>query len=183
MGTDGSDLDLEVLNCRSLCYSRILCRYWQFVDEPVAGGCYIEAPAVSYESVPYPLSFAGGGVSNQTVEARHLLAGEYIQHYCHKGLPWNQSASLQVHYWDTPQTLAKDEPLWDATFLACILILTLVWILCHVLCLFRRPSKGSYSVLSHQRLSAESFDTESELTEEQGEEEDDRSICNICQTF
>merc|ERR1711879_275684 len=69
-----------IQNCRSVCYSDLMCNYWQFVTP---FGCFTENPRMgSSHVVPYPLTEAD--VAPAFVEDQYeVQAGEFIQHTCH----------------------------------------------------------------------------------------------------
>ncbi|CAE7672445.1 ILV2 [Symbiodinium sp. CCMP2456] len=69
------DQSTNIERCRNVCYSDILCQYWQYGED----GCRVEDP--TYSSVQYPLTLEGGA-SKTSEYARRILAGEYIQHLC-----------------------------------------------------------------------------------------------------
>lgn len=76
LGTmEGHDEADNIEHCRRLCYSNILCQYWQYGSD----GCSVEDS--TYKSVQYPLT-TQGGASYTTAAARNIVAGEFIQHYC-----------------------------------------------------------------------------------------------------
>lgn len=67
-----------IQRCREFCYSEIGCQYWQYGT----GGCWVDAPYwTNPMQTQYPLTTAGG-VSDSTMKAKTMVAGEYIQHYC-----------------------------------------------------------------------------------------------------
>eukprot|EP00439_Symbiodinium_sp_Y106_P029202 s5189_g3.t1 len=72
---DSDDQSTNIERCRNVCYSDILCQYWQYGED----GCRVEDP--TYSSVQYPLTLEGGA-SKTSEYARRILAGEYIQHLC-----------------------------------------------------------------------------------------------------
>jgi len=65
-----------VRQCQLWCYSEVLCQYWQYVED----SCFVEAPRLSGWPVEYPLT--AKGISSTSWVATHLIAGEYIQHFC-----------------------------------------------------------------------------------------------------
>lgn len=66
-----------LLNCRDICYSDILCQYWQYNSKD---GCFVEHPHANV--VAYPLTLTD--VRTDTDFARTVLDGEYILHRCPK---------------------------------------------------------------------------------------------------
>jgi len=64
--------------CRSICYSDLLCQYWQYT---ASLGCAYEDPGVTV--VPFPLT-RNVAVSGSAVAVTDgsILGGEYIQHFC-----------------------------------------------------------------------------------------------------
>jgi hypothetical protein len=66
-------------NCKKICYSDILCQYWQYNGEE---GCFVENPPM--HTVAYPLTT--NDVRTNSEFARTVLAGEYILHRCPKHL-------------------------------------------------------------------------------------------------
>jgi len=71
----GDDSEDGSARCRRWCYSYVYCQYWQYGEN----GCWVEAPPGS--AAEYPLTTATGA-SRDTVFARTLRVGEYIQHFC-----------------------------------------------------------------------------------------------------
>ncbi|CAE8632248.1 unnamed protein product, partial [Polarella glacialis] len=69
----------DVAECRNICYSDVLCQYWQYGDS----GCRVEDP--TFQFVEYPLTLPGtvpAGAIQSSKYAQSLVAGEFIQHYC-----------------------------------------------------------------------------------------------------
>lgn len=60
--------------CKKVCYSDILCQYWQFRD---GQGCYVQSAT---NGPSYPLT--RDQALRNTAAALATVAGEFIQHYC-----------------------------------------------------------------------------------------------------
>jgi hypothetical protein len=72
-----SKRDDAIQNCKDVCYSDILCQFWQYNGED---GCFVENPPM--HTVAYPLTL--NDVRTDSDFARTVIAGEYILHRCPK---------------------------------------------------------------------------------------------------
>lgn len=63
--------------CRSVCYSNLLCGYWQYFQKT---GCWVEDPATALRPMESPLTQASWVESTDLI--KQAIAGEYIQHIC-----------------------------------------------------------------------------------------------------
>lgn len=63
--------------CKDYCYSDLHCQFWQYG----AGGCWVDSRLYLHAPIQYPLTL-NGGASRVTEFAKHIVAGEYVQHFC-----------------------------------------------------------------------------------------------------
>lgn len=76
-GSVFDDASSAAAHCRLYCIGSLGCNYWVY---SVKGGCFAEDP--SKARVAYPLTLNPNVVETGTEEAKAIVAGEYIQHYC-----------------------------------------------------------------------------------------------------
>lgn len=115
--------------CRRWCYSYIACQYWQYGED----GCWLEVPETGY-SPDYPLT--SDGIERNSVWARTVRAGEYIQHFCPERIqptmpPAVDECAYPASFWE--QITCSN---WKWLLLAVPIVVAAI--LC-VLC--RRPQK------------------------------------------
>merc|ERR1711971_178333 len=63
--------------CQKMCYSDIVCQYWQYSNTE---GCFAES--LPMNEVPYPLT--QNDIDSNSDRARSIIAGEYFLHLCPK---------------------------------------------------------------------------------------------------
>lgn len=92
------------VHCRNVCYSYILCQFWQYSK---IDGCWVEDP--TQKQVAYPLVRDGVGMETDdgvgmetSMKARQVKAGEYIQHTCN---PEHSKADGEIPEVFPPNTL------------------------------------------------------------------------------
>lgn len=113
----------NIKRCREVCYSDILCQYWQYSQD----GCQVEDP--TYSTVQYPLTLEGGA-STTSSYARSVVAGEFIQHYCP---PRSQQPDLAALRQEKPDPLGSYAN-WRIVPYGILVSLVLLMLMCLAFC-------------------------------------------------